>query len=680
MFERLTYDVEFVSNKRHPNGLRLKRSHELQAGFGAIVGPNESGKSTILELLRFSLFGSRALRGVAADYVKLNVEAWLTLGGQEIVIIRSLTSATLAINGETVVKGTKPVNARIVEMLGFGLAVFDVANSINQGDVEALSNMKPTERARLTGSVVGLDKIDELMKYAGGVALGHDQAAKTVEAVLVPPYQPHTPEGYLNRDMFYGWLREAEAAHTERARLAGQLSATGPVEPTNPGPRPTELSVDELRQLTRNGNDHQMLTMELRRLPPPIDLDSTLVQIESFELYLEAQAWLRANPVPLLTLEQAHAELALWVMCDRHSERKALLEEEARLTTELENAETATCPECDHTFHLEDEVAHRVGSRLAEVRTGIRTYDDVPVAFEGPGVRRAECEARIAAEAQVQKLLVEHEYHEAVPFSDPPSIKRHELDSYRAAQNRRPEIEAELATLEVLPGSDTLLEQLQAWEVRMETYDERLVQYQTWVIDRAEIQTKYDALEYAPGRLEELRGIVAAFTPYDEAMLRFEKEQATYELRLAQVAEMRAQAEKWRAAKEALSVLRTKIKQHLYPSLAKAASALLAGMTNGARRVVEIDEDFDVLVDGQRIDTLSGSGKAVANLSIRLGLGQVLTHRVLPVIFADEIDASMDDDRATSTQEILYQCARRVSQFIMVSHKKPVADWYIDLE
>jgi DNA repair protein SbcC/Rad50 len=44
-------------------------------------------------------------------------------------------------------------------------------------------------------------------------------------------------------------------------------------------------------------------------------------------------------------------------------------------------------------------------------------------------------------------------------------------------------------------------------------------------------------------------------------------------------------------------------------------------MTGGQRSVVVVDQEFDVTVDGQRLDTLSGSGKAVANLALRLGLG-----------------------------------------------------------
>jgi DNA repair exonuclease SbcCD ATPase subunit len=82
-------------------------------------------------------------------------------------------------------------------------------------------------------------------------------------------------------------------------------------------------------------------------------------------------------------------------------------------------------------------------------------------------------------------------------------------------------------------------------------------------------------------------------------------------------------------------------------------------------------------VDGQAIDTLSGSGKAVANLALRIGLGQVLTNNVFSLFMGDEIDASMDKNRAEKTSQVLGTLKGRISQLLLVSHKFPAADYYI---
>jgi exonuclease SbcC len=128
-----------------------------------------------------------------------------------------------------------------------------------------------------------------------------------------------------------------------------------------------------------------------------------------------------------------------------------------------------------------------------------------------------------------------------------------------------------------------------------------------------------------------------------------------------------------------MNLLRSLIKQHLMPSLNKVASHLLSGMTGGQRNIILVDEDFNVMVDGQRLDTLSGSGKACANLAIRIALGQVLTNKVISVLLADEIDASMDEFRSQETSKILGILENSISQVMLVSHKSIEATHQISL-
>jgi DNA repair exonuclease SbcCD ATPase subunit len=102
-------------------------------------------------------------------------------------------------------------------------------------------------------------------------------------------------------------------------------------------------------------------------------------------------------------------------------------------------------------------------------------------------------------------------------------------------------------------------------------------------------------------------------------------------------------------------------------------------MTGGERRSIVVDEEFEVIVDGQPLDTLSGSAKAVANLALRLGLGQVLTNNVLSLFMGDEIDAAMDADRAENCSATLWALKSRIAQILLVTHKSPAADYHIRL-
>src|SRR3546814_8726110 len=87
----------------------------------------------------------------------------------------------------------------------------------------------------------------------------------------------------------------------------------------------------------------------------------------------------------------------------------------------------------------------------------------------------------------------------------------------------------------------------------------------------------------------------------------------------------------------------------LFRSLSRVATSLIHQMTNGVLTSVEVDEDMNIMVDGQDIATLSGAGATVANLAIRIGLGRVLVSRIFPVFIGDEIDSDMDAARAEAT-------------------------------
>ena len=65
----------------------------------------------------------------------------------------------------------------------------------------------------------------------------------------------------------------------------------------------------------------------------------------------------------------------------------------------------------------------------------------------------------------------------------------------------------------------------------------------------------------------------------------------------------------------------------------------------------------------------------IANLSLRIGLGQVLTNNVLSLFVGDEIDASLDLDRAEYTANTLQALKNRISQILLITHKRPSADY-----
>jgi DNA repair exonuclease SbcCD ATPase subunit len=174
-----------------------------------------------------------------------------------------------------------------------------------------------------------------------------------------------------------------------------------------------------------------------------------------------------------------------------------------------------------------------------------------------------------------------------------------------------------------------------------------------------------------------LERLYVAAVAYETQYEQWSQQKVEFDRVTKEADELKATAEEWKKGKEALVKLRVLVKQHLIPSLNKVASHLIKGMTGGQRQVVTVDDEFEVTVDGQPLNTLSGSGKAVANLALRIALGQVLTNNVMSVFMGDEIDASMDKNRAENTTITFQYLRTKISQILLVTHKFPSADYYI---
>jgi DNA repair exonuclease SbcCD ATPase subunit len=63
MLTKLSYSVTFPTT-----GRTLAGEFDFEPGLGLITGANEQGKSLVIEVVRWCLFGSAALRGKAEDW------------------------------------------------------------------------------------------------------------------------------------------------------------------------------------------------------------------------------------------------------------------------------------------------------------------------------------------------------------------------------------------------------------------------------------------------------------------------------------------------------------------------------------------------------------------------------------------------------------------------------------
>lgn len=210
------------------------------------------------------------------------------------------------------------------------------------------------------------------------------------------------------------------------------------------------------------------------------------------------------------------------------------------------------------------------------------------------------------------------------------------------------------------------------YNIHKENYDKLSKHYM-------EAQERLAQLPDQAGLIQTLRDTLSEAQTYERAIVEYDRASEAYEAALLKIAVKQGEVEGYDNGIKALRDTRMRVKQELVPSLSKVASALLYSLTAGVRQYVVIDQDFNVTVDGQPLQTLSGSGKAVVNLALRIGIGQVLTSKVLSLFIGDEIDGSMDKTRKDATHATFSSLTKHIEQVLLITHKDVDADHLIVL-
>ncbi|BAQ50265.1 ATP-binding protein [Methylobacterium aquaticum] len=640
MIEQLTFTVRFPPTDHYPLGRAFDRTLDFSAGMTAITGANEAGKTLVLEMIEFLLFGSAALRGKAEDYKAMKASGIVLIRGQRYRIERTTRNAALQLEGETLAVGTKPVNARILQILGYGLDVFRVANVANQGDAERLSKMKPTERKAMVDKLIGADQLEAVANWCGDQALGVTREIAGLETGLAEPREPAEPADYGPANELQDLVRELRAARDRAVELRAFL-ANPPTVPVL-GEAPTSLTLEAL--------DRADQVLGLRTYD--FDLEVVTAQHDAYDLWKERQAFVhRAFPQPTLTQEQVDAE----------RRRQGLNDDLKR----LRKSPVLTCP-CGKPFTTADAEIARIETELAEIPVPEGLFD-------------LDIEARALRTWSKPEVQAEWQRLAAVPQTDAPehspseakgAVHVNEVREALAALGLAGCSRAEIRTLAAgVRAHQATAAAVASAQARRDEWDQRAAVARTQLEELEDFE-QLPALEARLGQAQVYEAQLEAYTAA----------RAEWDAKQARLAELRDEQTSWRNGKAAMNEVRQDTKTYLAPALSRVASHMLAEMTGGQRGRIVVDEDFEIQVDGQPLNTLSGSGKVCANLAVRLGLGRILTNGVFPVFMGDEMDASMDADRAGHLHDALCALEGKLRQILIITHKTPACPRVIKLE
>ncbi|MEX2153214.1 MAG: SMC family ATPase [Gemmatimonadaceae bacterium] len=158
-------------NSVHLSNFRLHADTRIdfESGLTGIIGPNGSGKTTILEGIAWALYGMPAVRGKRQDIRSLGasgragvkVELDFDLAGHRYRVVRSLSSAELYLDGASapIANSTSAVTDLLRRRLGMSQQEFFNTYFTGQKELGVMAAMGPAERAQFLSRVMGYERL-----------------------------------------------------------------------------------------------------------------------------------------------------------------------------------------------------------------------------------------------------------------------------------------------------------------------------------------------------------------------------------------------------------------------------------------------------------------------------------------------------------------------------------------
>ena len=356
MIHTLDFDVRFTSS-----GLHYKSTHTFTEGLIAITGPNESGKSLVLEIIRYCLFGTEALRAPLKEYSTLQAGLLFEVKDQMYKVVRTkkgaiLTSITQE-EEDVLATGTSAVNTSIVSLLGFPLTVFDTVLASLQDESQKLTEMSPSARKQMVDSLTGLVGIQDVVSECRSRSNASKNMVVGLKEAYVVPIEPYEPLGYLPSHQVRQTLSVVRSLETELNFAYHILQSP----PSIPGDEPTIDTPSKAMERLVKANDVvkekiSKLKHELAANPEPA---YTMDELEEEEKRHRIAALSAEYPAPPLTQDEIDDMRVKWGRYHQVNQWYTINKELTRLRKGM-----ITCPSCDYQFSTESDEIHMYKEEL----------------------------------------------------------------------------------------------------------------------------------------------------------------------------------------------------------------------------------------------------------------------------------------------------------------------------
>ena len=693
------------------------RTFKFKEGLNIIRGENEAGKSYLFEMIDFALHGSVALRLPVSMYpTNLQSDLLFCVRGEVYFVCRTPKKASLY-KGENkdnlIASGVKPVDAEIRKLLGYNRNVFMVSNYSSQDSIQYLSQMKPAERKRTIDNVVGLTAVEQvLIERKNNLS-----ALKKVEA----SFASRRVEPPAELEVEYNPLFE-EVIQTERENI-NKLNEVITVQQNNQrqhmaldGTKPAAFELLNVEGLLSIGN-HEIKDIRLKRqrledkaasllkeytdhcqnpVQRPFDVDLsalidglTVFQVQSGKLKRQElvnkidffEKEIAKFPdvsgeqyVPMSEIEEVAAQENLykdWLEVQRLKEKGSVTcnhcEGEVLLAIDHIKAHYSHVPEMVEKPLISSQELINKNKDLEHITKSVEDYKNQLEDFKN------------------QLVEFDKNWYSEEALDDHVAALERELDYNRRLESFQAWADKELKLKQAAVEADQELKEFndqnhsedvlakaeQAMTNHLQNERNKQIMQQWQQAKDALEPFDAEALTHAKAELQEVEQSLQENLKWFEAWKEYFRLDQIYSEWNNGFALASHEVEQEKLAIETLNNFKAKIKTTILPSVNAVASTWLYKMSEGKHFKITLTDDMEILVGDQPIEALSISGRALGHLSLRMALGQVLTNSVFPVFMADEVDASMRNNRAQAVLDSLTEMLNgSMKQIIMISHRE----------
>lgn len=688
---------------------------DFTAGLNVVRAANEAGKSTCLEAAAYALYGAKVLRTPLAEAVtwgkverELKVELDYESDGKVFTFSRSKGGAEVTVDGKVLVTGQNEVSAFASQLLGADAATAAVLMLSSQGSLRGALDGGPKATASLIESLAQFDLFDRILEAASEqLALGSsalfEERLKGLRGqleVLDLPEMPSVDKFESELKDFDRLITEADKAlvssTTEHNTAYAQWKAEGDKRARRDQIERDIGKYQVQAEETAKKREAELavafvanLDGEVARLRAQIEQEKThAARLAAWRTFSAFKAPAHAPGIPI---DQVKRELS--------STNSAIAERRSALATlrgevqtlEAKKVSASVCGFCGQDVSQFPEVAEKNAAIDAQIQGKVLEIAATEGALQKSKDDKVSLEALVAGQDRVAALVRQVSGYVEVDGSVTPN---------RVTWRGEPPPETVPDSAPALREAEAAVKAMHARDARVEAYDNVIREAEAKV---GGLHTEIESLGLMPAPLfEELEqaylnavtGLrlaeeclaqlhterdtlvadhsqrMAAWQRGAETQARLEREIAQTERDIEEVGFNNALVKKIRGARPTVA---TKMW-----NLVLASVSTLFSQMRGEKSVVS-KENGGFLVNGQAIESLSGSTLDILGLAVRVALIETFLPGC-PFLVLDEPAQGCDDVRTEALVGFIASCG--FPQTILVTHEatsSAVADNLIEL-